>query len=292
MGIIFNHIMAQLEQKSRSAIQIKPGDYYGDGSITLYVQGKVSCDANGQPLTDKGLLYCGKCHSLKQIRQYASFLGRVIEPYAVCECEARQIEQEYNRLADENQQRQIAINLSQADSLMLKNTFAVDKQPESEVSKVFRDYCRHWRDKYRLKNIGLYIFGDVGVGKSFYAACIANEVARVYGDTIKVVSAVRIINDLYSADDKSGYIDSLAAVDLLIIDDFGAERKSEYGYEQMFSVIDERCKAQKPLILTSNLDCKSLLQKGNITQRRIYDRVKDMCVPIKMDGESKRGIEI
>ena len=289
---MFNRIISQTVQRSKSAVQIKPCDYVGDGSKTLYINGEVSKDAYGRPLTDKGLLYCGKCNTLKQYRIYAPFADKVIEPYVECDCERQLDEQEHRRIAEENRQRQIDLNLSQADSLMLKNTFALDKSPDSDAGKLFRDYCRHWRDNFRPKNIGLYIFGDVGVGKTFYASCVANEIARVYGDTVRALSVTKAINDIFSATDKSGYIEGLASVDLLVLDDFGTERKTEYGLEQIYSIIDERYKAQKPIILTSNLDYKALSQKAGIPQQRIFDRVKDMCVPVKMDGKSKRGISI
>lgn len=289
---MFNQFYSQLEQKSKSAIPRNPSDFVGDGSKVLYRDGEISRDGDGNPLTDEGLIYCGTCHQLKQYRIYAPFLGRVLEPYVVCQCEEKIDAQEQQRIIEYNRQRQIKLNLSQADALMLKNTFSVDKYPNSEPSKMLRDYCRHWKDKYQPMNRGLYIFGDVGVGKSFYASCVANEIARVYGDTVKAVSVTRVVNDLFSTDNKSGYIDSLASVDLLVLDDFGAERKSDYGLEQVFSVIDERYKAQKPLILTSNYDYSLLRQKVSVNQKRIYDRVIGMCLPVKIEGASLRGITI
>lgn len=289
---MFNQILSHLERKSETTIPHNPSDYVGDGSKLLYIDGEVSRDGNGNPLTDKGLIYCGTCHQLKQYRIYASFLGRVLEPFVVCECEQKINEQERQRIVAYNRQRRIDFNLSQADALMLKNTFSTDKYPSSEVSRMFRDYCYHWRDKYQPMNIGLYIFGGVGVGKTFYASCIANEIARSYGDTVKVLSITKAINDIFSTEDKSGYIDSLVAVDLLVLDDFGTERKTDYGFEQVFSIIDERYKTQKPLILTSNYDYSVLRQKVNINQQRIYDRVKDMCLPVKIEGSSMRGIAI
>lgn len=290
---MISNIVDSVAAKAQKSIRFNDGDYYGNGSITLLdYKGEKALDGDGKPITDKGLLYCGRCKQLKQTRLFNPVTKKIISPPVFCQCEIEKDEQARAKIIEDNKQIQIQRNLSQSDALMLKNTFAKDTKANSIVSQLCREYCRHWRDKYFPKNIGLYIFGGVGVGKSFYASCIANEIARVYGDTVKAVSATRIINDLFGTESKSAYIDSLASVDLLVIDDFGAERKTDYGMEQIFSVVDERYKAQKPLILTSNYDYSALRQKASVSQQRIYDRVKDMCLPVKIEGSSMRGIVI
>lgn len=283
-------VISQALRHSREGITLRQGDYFGDGSRLIYRDGEVSRNGDGKPLTDKGLLYCGKCGQLRQYRIYASFLKKVIEPYILCDCEQQKDQRERDRLIEENRQRRIGMNLSQADRLMLKNTFDADKYPDSEASRLFRDYCRRWKEEYLPKGMGLYIFGDIGVGKTFYASCIANEIARVYGDTVKAMSVTRALNDMFSTEDKSGFINELAAVDLLILDDFGVQRSTEYSSETVFSIIDERYKSQKPLILTGNLDYGVIKQKRS--HDRVYDRVIDMCIPYRLSGRSKRGIQI
>lgn len=285
---MISHVLGEVEQRSRKSISINTDDYVGDGSQILYRDGEVSRDGEGNPLTDEGLIYCGKCHELKQYRIYSGLLGRVLEPLVLCKCGEMLDKQEHDRILEENRQRRIKQNLSQADSLMLSNTFQSDRHPNSDISRTFLDYCRHWVDFNKPKNIGLYIYGSVGVGKTFYASCIANAVAKSYGDTVKALSVTKAINDLFSTEDKSGYIDKLAEVDLLVLDDFGSERKTDYALEQIFSIIDERYKAQKPIIITSNLDYDNLKNATNIQYQRIYDRVIDMCAPIKIEGKSMR----
>lgn len=280
-----------LEKHSSSVVPVTNKDYIGDGSKILTDQhGNVLKDAQGVSLTDKGLIYCGNCNTRKQTRIYSSAHGRVIEPYCLCRCLAdneKRIDKEFR---ERERQLEIERNLRNADKLMLQNTFSKDKYSNSDISRFCKDYCRNWANSNKPKNIGLYLYGDVGTGKSFYASCIANEVAKVFGDTIKVVSTVRLIKDLYSLQDKGKYIDELACVDLLVLDDLGAEQKNEFSAEQLFSVVDERYKAQKPLIITSNLNYESLKNTKDISYRRIFDRIIDMCLPVHCVGESKRGL--
>lgn len=285
---MFSETITALEQKSKSAIPRNPSDYVGDGSKRLYRDGVLSTNIDGTPLTDEGLIYCGTCHKLKQYRIYAAFLGRLIEPFVLCDCEEKIDERERQRIVEYNRQRMIKDNLADADSLMLRNTFRTDSNPKSAASRKCREFVSKWNELYKPQGIGLYIYGDVGVGKTFYASCIANEVARVYGEKIKALSINKIMNDIFSTKNPSEYIGELMKADLLVIDDLGTERKTDYGIEQVFTVIDERYKTQKPLIITGNVDYATLSRWKDIKFRRIYDRIIDMCLPLQIVGESHR----
>ena len=70
-----------------------------------------------------------------------------------------------------------------------------------------------------------------------------------------------IIDDIFPLADKTEYIDALAGYELLIIDDLGVERNSEYALGIVFSVIDRRIRSGRPLIVTTNLPLKELKKK-------------------------------
>lgn len=96
-----------------------------------------------------------------------------------------------------------------------------------------------------------------------------------------------ILNDLFETEFKTEYIRALAGYELLIIDDLGAERSSEYSLENVFSVIDRRYRSRRPLIVTTNLPLPRIKTETDIEKRRIYDRILEMCIPLKVDGESR-----
>ena len=75
---------------------------------------------------------------------------------------------------------------------------------------------------------------------------------------------------------------------LLIIDDFGMERGTEYGLEQVYNVIDSRYRSGKPLIVTTNLTLDSLQNPQDTAHARIYGRLLEMCAPILFTGENFR----
>ena len=75
---------------------------------------------------------------------------------------------------------------------------------------------------------------------------------------------------------------------LLIIDDFGAERNTDYALEQVFYVIDERYKTNLSLIITTNLSLTDMENPEDQTHQRIYDRLLAMCTPVFFYGKSHR----
>ena len=75
---------------------------------------------------------------------------------------------------------------------------------------------------------------------------------------------------------------------LHILDDFGMERGTEYGLEQVFNVIDSRYRSGKPLIVTTNLALDDLRNPEDTAHSRIYDRLLSMCVPVRFTGDNFR----
>ena len=73
-----------------------------------------------------------------------------------------------------------------------------------------------------------------------------------------------------------------------IIDDFGMERGTEYGLEQVYNVIDSRYRSKKPLIVTTNIPLQDLQHPQDTAHARIYDRLLEKCAPIRFSGENFR----
>lgn len=176
-------------------------------------------------------------------------------------------------------------------------TFEVDNGQVPQIEKA-KQYVTHWNEM-RQKNMGLLFWGASGNGKTFTAACIANELMeqeKFFPPTIRMTTFGAILNKLpaLSAVDKEYYLNEFKSCDLIILDDFGMERQTDYAREQVFGVIDGRYLAQKPLIVTTNLSLKEMKSATDLSVKRIYDRLLEMCVPVYFGGESLRtakGVE-
>ena len=148
------------------------------------------------------------------------------------------------------------------DPTMRDWTFENDngRNPQTGLA---RRYVEHWEDM-RTDNIGCLFWGGVGTGKSYLAGCIANALMEKE-IPVYMTNFALILNDLAASfEGHNEYISRLCRYHLLIIDDFGMERGTEYGLEQVYNVIDSRYRSGKPLIVTTNLT----LQELQLTERK------------------------
>ena len=90
------------------------------------------------------------------------------------------------------------------------------------------------------------------------------------------------------SEDKVELIASLGTYDLLILDDLGVERSTEYAMEQMFHVIDCRYRSRKPMIVTINLKLDEIKHPPDLAHARIYDRILERCARILFAGKNFR----
>jgi len=107
-----------------------------------------------------------------------------------------------------------------------------------------------------------------------------------------MTSFSKIINALsgFAVEDKNGYVENFNRYKLLVIDDLGAERQSEFAQEIVYNIIDGRYKNGQPIIITTNMTLDEIRTPPNITHSRIYDRILGLCAPINFQGESRRRI--
>lgn len=154
-------------------------------------------------------------------------------------------------------------------------------------------YCEKWKD-IKIDNLGLYISGPVGTGKSYLTAAIANKLMK-QGIPVAYINMIQFIERIYQTyggkEDAAHLVRSLDNASLLIIDDLGAEHtsKSEKEKEIIFRVLDGRIRIKKPLIITSNFSIDEIKNKLDYDGiGRSADRLIEMCTPINMSGESIR----
>ena len=146
-------------------------------------------------------------------------------------------------------------------------------------------FVRGW-DKIKRENIGLLFWGNVGTGKSYVAACIANALIDQ-----EVSVLMRNMSDLVNTDfeDRDELCREIARYSLVVFDDFGVERETEYALEMLIRIINSRYESGMPTIITTNLSLNELKNPKNQEYQRIYDRVLEMCVPIYCTGTSIRS---
>lgn len=246
----------------------------------------------GDYIGTDGLLYCGKCHTPKQT--YVGFnlapgdkketLARVL-----CRCEKE---------SDDKERRQEMHNRFKLDILQyredglscpngLRYSFSQDDRQQPKISDACQRYVECWKEMLS-NNIGVLFYGSVGTGKSFLASCIGNGLLDL-NVPVAATNFPRLLNLLQGTHEKQTLLDRLSVYKLLILDDFGVERDSEYATEQIFNIIDARSSSGLPVIVTTNLTIDEMSTPKSMQYARIYDRVLEMCpIRLKLVGESRR----
>lgn len=243
----------------------------------------------GDYRNEDGLLMCGKCHTQKEY-VLAKSDGTTKTVHCACDCSVAQNarEAEEKRKRDRMQSLDSMRRTGFPDAEMREWTFAKSDHTDQRNENIAHKYVANF-GTLREQGTGLLLCGPVGTGKSFLAACIANELIN-QGTPCLMTNFSRIISrvsEKFGGDQK--YLDDLNRFDLLVIDDLGAERDTEFTWEKVMNVIDARYRAGLPLIITTNLGPKDFTDRGDIRRQRVFSRLKEMCVCLEVKGADRRG---
>ena len=238
---------------------------------------------------EDGLLYCGKCHKPKEayFPQGKALFGRDRHP-SECDCRRAERERLEKREADEKHNAEVERLKREGFSnpAMRHWIFENDNGKYPQMGKAY-SYVEKW-ETVQSENLGYLLWGNVGSGKSYFAACIANALMEKEIPVCMTNFAAILNNLFYGSENRNEYIVRLCSYPLLILDDFGMERGTEYGLEQVYNVVDSRYRSRKPLIVTTNLTLEELQHPEDTAHARIYDRLLEMCCPVCITGENIR----
>lgn len=259
MKSIFDAVAANAERNVQS--QFRDDDYIGED----------------------GLRHCGKCGVARQTKIHVFGQDRLV--WCICDCEIEKLTR-----AEESRQREKVEMLKQngfTDPTMTESVFAADEDPESEESRYCRNYVKEF-DHFYERGKGLLLTGGVGTGKTFYATCVANALMEKLHPVL-FTSVGRYIRDMENefggVNEKIDYLNRFA---LVVFDDFGVERNTQYINELVYALIDGRIRSGKPMIITTNISLEDMKNPGSIEFGRIYDRILSRCIPIVFSGRNKR----
>lgn len=263
----------KIEKNAKSSIPINDCDYIGKD----------------------GLLYCGKCNTAKQAR--VKFLGVERTPLCLCKCEDKKLKAEEELERERRKQERIERSRVEAfpdctatsSKDMRSWNFGKDDNANPRISQMAKKYVNNF-ETFKQQGKGLLLHGSTGTGKTFISACIANALIDK-GYKVLMTSFSRVENTVFGLSDKQEYYDELNRYDLLILDDFGVERNTEYKQEIVYNVIDGRTKVNLPLIVTSNITAQELKNPKNTNEQRVFSRLLKMCHPISIEGKDRRITE-
>ena len=245
-----------------------------------------------------GLLHCSVCgEPTQKILPFplmdGSEVTRDMKVHIMCSCEKKERDA-YDREQKRQEEMRVVEGLRKLSLMDDKLSQArlesfTETDDNARLLKIVRNYIVNFEKMYE-DNQGLLLWGPVGTGKSYAAAVIANELLD-RRTSVVMTSFIKILKEVGTFDDDNGKIEKMNQSKLLIIDDLGAERGTDYSLERVYDIIDSRYRSNKPIILTTNLTMEQMKNCEDIRYNRIYDRIFEMCYPVKVSGLSWRKRE-
>jgi DNA replication protein DnaC len=157
----------------------------------------------------------------------------------------------------------------------------------AEITK----YLNNWKTM-KHNGYGFYFWGNVGAGKTHAAIVLANELMEremVEVLFLNMPEAITRVKNTFDSDIKtedSRLFERMKEMELLVLDDVGVEKYSDWMADQMYQIIDHRWKNRKPMIITSNLSLEDL---GKIYKPQIASRIMGNCKPIRFTERDRRN---
>jgi DNA replication protein DnaC len=135
---------------------------------------------------------------------------------------------------------------------------------------------------------GLWFMGPVGTGKTTLAMLVSKAALKA-GRSVAIYSLPRLLNEIRDTHGSNrshvDLLDRLTAVDLLHVDDVGAERTTDWVLEELYSIVNARYEDERSMVITTNLGYDELC--GQISARTA-SRLAEMCDGLELAGEDQR----
>ena len=256
---------------------------------------------------------CGRPILRRKLKQECSFMGLRLEADIECQC------------VSERKERIKRANIEKGHGIirasMLKNTGLLSRwQRKTFDNFIVRgdqisayDPCKRFADTFFLDTHqnGLILCGGIGCGKTHLAAAITNQIVlnAPIGDAeaervgeqgyysgayspVRFTSTIDLLSNIKATYGKKDDGESERAIvqkyqkaPLIILDDLGAEKPTEWTKERLFEIVDYRYSEELPIIITTNRTPKEMMDSLGM---RIYDRIKEMCVLVSTAAPSQR----
>ncbi len=208
-----------------------------------------------------------------------------------CECVVEREEAKIREAQNFAKKREIEklFSISNLGERFSKSTFEsfLDRNGSETVYKVAVKYVKTFKE---WNGESLMLWGEPGNGKTHLAAAIVNELSKkgyivVFQSVPELLQRIRSTFNSENKENETQIMRALLECDLLILDDIGAEKTTEWVEEKLFNIIDGRYRKELPTLYTSNLEPKEL---KNQVGKRSYDRMVETSLTVKNEAASYR----
>lgn len=290
----------QYKQVSHTSLKENYEEAKKDASFHALVKKLSLTDEEAMKITSKlqdtieGLKHCKDCKGLNHCKN--SYVGHVLFPQKISgkmyfsyrACKFQESFSRAKKLKEEQSNSYRFARMKDIDMTGDKKRIAVIKW----IDQFFQSY------HYEKEMKGLYLHGNFGSGKTFLLHALFHELECekfVQTEIVYVPEVLRVLRDdweLYESKMKR-----YQTVDLLLLDDIGAEKVSEWGRDEVLgAILQYRMNHQLPTFFTSNMTLQELeshLARINgvldtVKAKRIIERIKQLSIPMELVSENRR----
>lgn len=164
--------------------------------------------------------------------------------------------------------------------------------PQTKAEAVAKNLVSSWVQNYKRGCQGLYLHGPAGTGKTHLLVAAGKAIIGIYGAEVCYASAADIVarakarfDRTDTADAYEDPFDEAAYAEVLLLDDIGAEKPSEWVLSEFYRLLNTRYNRGLTTLITSNVDLAAF---EALYDSRIADRIHEMCAVVHCDGPSRR----
>lgn len=223
-----------------------------------------------------GLWYCGTCRTPKEYRLETDAGELIVRCLCDCALERRKAQESADLARHQDQLRHDWL------AGFEKMTFANDDGRNPSMTFA-RKFVAHWPEILETGS-SFTLTGGVGCGKTYAAAAIANEILS-RGYRVWMITMPDLV-DRMGMEELPRTLQRLKAFELVVFDDFGAERETSYAAQKSFDAIDCRVKSGLPTIVTTNLDITKA--PADLAYARTFSRLRGFAPPFRCKGGDLR----
>ncbi len=174
---------------------------------------------------------------------------------------------------------------SNLGSRFLKRTFQTFER--AGLEKAY-EQCRTFAEQFENnEGQGLLIMGTYGTGKTHLAAAITNYIIDNYEIPVRFITSVELLDYLkeFGSESSKVYLEEAKKIDLLVIDDLGKEKVTEWVEEKLFQIINARYENELPIVITTNHNQQKLKEQVG---GAVFSRLCEMCDRVIVTGKDRR----
>ena len=256
--------------------------------------------------------YCGAKLEAKGLFMTLPWGSRwIYRGYELCQCDKAVEERKKEKIREEARQRAMQeqayrekiarmIKKSSLGKRFMSRTFnrfnVTDQN--KEAFNIAYGYTKQFKE--RLKDgMGLLFIGSYGTGKTHLAAAICHELIKnnhqpVFGTMVTLLGDIKAtFNQEQTVETEERLLRKYTKCDLLIIDDLGKEKPTEWAMEKLYSIINNRYEECLPIVITTNYSLDKLTERlagrHNLeTAEAIVSRIHEMCKGVLMEWDDYR----